>query len=190
MARTKGSKNRTTLIRELAQAGVQVDVDKMSYEELSQRSKQTAPIVEHVEALVERPVIDIKEARTIIDDTRRRFDIMVRYYSCDNTETLVPERIQEFLRSKVYLADTCEQANESARKALEKLHAHLLTLWAHKQITGPNDARNIGDRIRKMEKWVTRLEKLGRKDDALKQRARIEELRNTPIQASASPWNN
>lgn len=197
MARRKGSKNRTTLERELAKAGVKEDLSKLSYEELSAKAVPQPTVVAAAvqpEKPVERPIIDPEEAKAIIDDTRRRFVILAKYYSTEDDvpppgeSNVIPERIQEFLRSKVFFASSPEDARKVAHQAIEKLHTHLLLLWGNKRISGPCTASNIEARARKAEKWAVRLEKLGRTEEAAKQRAKVAAIRATPLATGGSPW--
>ena len=195
MARRKGSKNRTTLERELKEAGVKVD-PQLSYEELAAKAAAAPRAAEpaRVREAPERSIIDPVEAQTIIDDTRRRFGVMVDYYTDDEDagltgeEAFIPERIQEFLRLKVFMASSAEEAHEVSRKALSKLHIHLLVLWSSKRITGPSTTENIQKRAAKAEKWAARLEKLGRFEEARRQREKVEVIRQTATIGPGSPW--
>jgi hypothetical protein len=196
MARRKGSKNRTTLERELSEAGVKGDLSQVPYEELVSKAEAAPkpPAPPPVREAPERSIIDPTEAQAIIDDTRRRFNAMVDYYTSDEDvgltgeESFIPERIQEFLRLKVFMASSVEEARQVARKALSKLHIHLLVLWTSKRITGPSTAENIQKRAAKAEKWAARLDKLGRHDEARRQRERVEAIRATATTGSGSPW--
>ena len=142
----------------------------------------------------ERGIIDPEQARAIIEDTRRRFDIMVDYYTTDEDvgmtgeDSFIPERIQEYLRLKAFMAGSVEEAHEVARRALSKLHIHLLALWANKRVSGPNTTENIQKRADKAEKWAVRLENLGRVDEARQQRAKADTIRRTVAVGSGAPW--
>lgn len=193
MARRKGSKNRTTLERELREAGVIV-TPTMTYSQLAEQAgalpKPTAPLP----APAEQSIVAPEEARAIIDDTRRRFARMVDYYTKEDDTppagdaTFIPERIQEYLRGKVFMAATVDEAREHARRALDKLHSHLLMLWGRKRVTGPDTPSTIKKRAQKAEKWATRLEKLGKVEEARAQRAKVAAIRATEPQADRSPW--
>lgn len=195
MARRKGSKNRSTLERELAAVGVKEDLSKLGYEELAAKATAEVPVVPpKPPEPVEKSIIDPERARAIIEATRKRFGIMVDYYTSDEDagltgeESFIPERIQEFLRLKVFMAASVDEAHDFARKALDKLHSHLLLLWSNKRISGPNTARNLAQRVAKMEKWANRLEGLGKKEEAERQRARARDMRLTPPTPSGTPW--
>lgn len=186
MSRRKGSKNRTTLEKELAKAGCQ-DPSKLSYKELSSKVVEVKiPEPTPPRIFVEKTIIDPVQAKTIVDDTRQKFNLMVEYYtSADDVGmpgegAFVPERVHEYLRSKVFFASTIEEARSYAKKSLDKLRIHLLVLWSSKRISGPNDDRNVENRARKADKWADRLEKLGKDEDAKKQRERAQTIRNTP----------
>ncbi len=196
MARRKGSKNRTTLERELKESGAQGDLSKLSYDELATQAgamPQPPPSIPEMEP-PERSIIDPEQARVIIEDTRRRFDLMVDYYTTDEDvgmtgeDSFIPERIQEYLRLKAFMAGSVEEAREVARRALSKLHIHLLALWANKRISGPSTTENIQKRADKAEKWAVRLENLGRLDDARQQREKAEAIRRTVAVGSGVPW--
>ena len=196
MARRKGSKNRSTLERELKEAGAQGDLSRLSYDELTAQAKaipRPTPSPE-AEEPVEKAIIDPEQARAILEDTRRRFGIMVDYYTTDEDVGLtgegsfIPERIQEFLRLGVFMADSITAAREVARKALAKLQIHLLVLWSNKRISGPCTAENIQKRADKAEKWALRLEKLGRLEDAKRQREKVQAIRRTAATNSRMPW--
>lgn len=196
MARRKGSRNRATLERELRESGAQGDLSKLSYDELAAQAgatPQPPPSTPEMEP-PERSIIDPEEARAIIEDTRRRFDIMVDYYTTDEDvgmtgeDSFIPERIQEYLRLKTFMAGSVEEAHEVARRALSKLHIHLLALWANKRVSGPNTTENIQKRADKAEKWAVRLENLGRVDEARQQRAKADAIRRTVAVGSGAPW--
>jgi hypothetical protein len=199
MSRRKGSKNRSTLERELTAANISIDTKHLSYSQLAaQLATQVAPVVtekkQPVQEPVERSIIDPEQAKAIIEDTRRRFGIMVGYYASGDdgqvsAADLIPERIQEFLRSNVYLADSVETARTISLKALDKLETHLLTLWG-KKINGPRSSRNIQSRANKAKKWAIRLEKLGKPVEANKQRERASAILAVPPDTRQNPWLN
>lgn len=198
MARRKGSKNRTTLERELAAAGVAGDLSKLSYDELASKAVATVapePPKAAVPEPTEQTIIDPADARAVIEDTRRRFAIMVDYYtiaedvSAPSETSFIPERIQEFLRSRVFMAPSVEAARAVGREALNKLHTHMLSLWANGRISGPSTIQNVAKRAAKAEKWAVRLEKLGRVEDAKRQREKVEAIRRS-VTASKTPWSH
>lgn len=195
MARRKGSKNRSTLERELREQGEKAELEKLSYEELSARAVAVVPPPSlPVKEPVEKTIIDPAVARVIVEDTRRRFGIMVDYYTSEDDVSatgegeFIPERIQEYLRSKVYFSSTPEEARGYAKKALDKLHTHLLVLWADKRIAGPDTATNIEKRAKKAQKWAERLALLGRFDEVPAQVAKVAAIRATPPNLASSPW--
>ncbi len=196
MARRKGSKNRATLEHDLVLAGAKGDLSKLSYDELAAKAEKVPkpkpmPSAKPPE---ERGIIDPATAKDIVDDTRRRFNLMVEYYTTDEDtglkgeDALIPERIQEFLRLNVFMAGSVDEAREVARRALAKLHIHLLVLWTNKRITGPSTPQNIAKRAAKAEKWALRLEKLGRVEEARRTRAKVAEIRRTVATTSGSTW--
>lgn len=195
MARRKGSKNRTTLERELAEAGVKEDLAKLSYDELTAKvdtiPRPATPSASPEPA--EQTIVAPEFAKTIIDDTRRRFQLMVDYYAKEGDtppagdRTFVPERIQDYLRGKVFMAASVEEARDASRRALDKLHVHLLGLWRHKRVSGPDTPQNIQKRAKRAEKWAKRLDKLGRHEEAKIQREKVAAILATPL-AGGTPW--
>jgi hypothetical protein len=182
--------------RELAASGSKEDLSKLSYDELTARTTtppkpEPTPVAKKV---VERTIINPEEAKVIIEDTRRRFGIMIRYYDPEETtktadsNSLIPERVQEFLRSRVFFASSAEEAQVVAKSALDKLHMHILRLWGSKKIAGPNTPTNIRVRADKMEKWAKKLEERGRKEEAAQQHAKAEAVRRIAPTPPGSPW--
>jgi hypothetical protein len=120
--------------------------------------------------------------------------VMVRYYDPEETtktvdkSTLIPERVQEYLRSKVFFASTVEEAQGVARRSLDMLHTSLLVAWGKKRIAGPLTSSNIAKRANKMDAWAAHLEKVGRKEEAVQQRAKALAVRNLPVAPPGSPW--
>lgn len=194
MARRKGSKNRTTLERELREAGIAIEPATLTYEQLAAKAGSLPKPAEPPPEPVEQNIVAPEEARAIIDDTRRRFAKMVDYYTKDGDvppagdASFIPERIQEYLRGKVFMAANVDEAREHARKALDKLHSHLLMLWSRKRVTGPDTPLTIKKRADKAQKWAKRLQKLGRIDEARAQLAKVEAIRETRPQEDKSPW--
>jgi hypothetical protein len=198
MARRRGARNRSTLERELLEGGEKGDLSGLSYEELTKRIEAGPKPVEVPLAPLpeptERTIIEPDQARAIIEDTRRRFGVMCRYYDPEETtktadaSSLVPERVQEYLRAKVFFASTLEEAQGHVKRSLDMLHTSLLVAWGKKRISGPSTPANIAKRADKMLAWAVRLEKLGRKDEAVQQRAKAAAIRLTPVALPGSPW--
>jgi hypothetical protein len=201
MARRKGSRNRSSLELELVQLGDTSNLSALSYEQLTRRweawtapKPEVAAVPPPPKEAVEKTIIGVGEAEQIIKDTRRRFDIMARYFDPEETTklidraSLIPERIQESLRSKIFFASDLEAAKAIAKSALDKLFIHMLKLQGSKKVSGPNTPTNIRIRADKMEKWAKKLEERGRKEEAAQQHAKAEAVRRIKPTPPGSPW--
>ena len=110
----------------------------------------------------ERTIINPEDAKRIIVDTRRRLRLMVEYYTTETDVGLpgegafIPERINEYLRSKIFFAKSTTEALMFAQRAVDKLHTHLMALWADKRIFGPNTQENVDSKVRKILLWAKR----------------------------------
>jgi len=192
MARKKGAKNRSTLLKELLAAGYDGDGEGLTNDQLRAKLEALTTKVEAppppipIPEPVAKTIILPEEAKMIVEDTRRRLRIMVEYYNAG--VEIIPERIQEYLRSRVFFASTTEEAKFHAARTIEKMLTHLMVLTKNKSIMGPNTAANIGEKIRKMESWATKLEKDGKVEELAKQRAKVAAMRSIPLVPAGNPW--
>jgi hypothetical protein len=196
MGRHKGSKNRTTLLRELADLGVTEGLDKLDHDALQERleaAQRVAP--PPPPEPVERTVVDAEVAKKLIAETRGKLKAMAEYYAVDEDEdevrtgemALIPERIQEHLR-KVFFAKDLAEAQVMCRRALEREHIHLMKLWGDGRISGPATADNIDSRAKKAESLAKWMDKQGKPEAAQKYRDRALLIRATPVSSvSHSP---
>ena len=195
MGRQKGSLNRSTMERILRDRGV-TNFEGLDNTQLQYKiaHPEVIPAVTiRLSTPVKPPVcITPEQAQTIIDDARRRLHLMVAHYTWPRDQekagerAFIPERIQEYLRTKVCSSTSTQEAIEYAKKALSKLEIHLMGLWCHKYISGPADAKNIAKIAKQAEAWAKKLESDGK--DATKQWQKVAEIRATPIRGVGSPW--
>lgn len=184
MAREKGSKNRTTLVKELHGLGRTESFDGWDYASLRNELERAHKVVVPVPAPVvvepaDLTIIDVERATAILQETRARCVQMAVYYAPDaeNPQELVPERVQEFLRHRIYTARDESDARQVQRQALEKMHIHLLALWGRKAIAGPNTAQNLAKRAKKTMDYADKMAKDYQKGDRKVTPERIEAQR-------------
>jgi hypothetical protein len=186
MSRPKGSKNKSTIQKEILAANPQAKVENLDYKDLVKVKSQVCVEVPKVELPPVDPVLSVintELAQSIIDETRRAFDELIETYSPGGLDKRgnkveVPERVQDTLR-KVYRASNKEAADVIRARARELMFYHLLQLWAQKKIYGPNTVRNIETRAKSAESWADRLEKEGKYEAAEVQRQKAIAIRAT-----------
>jgi hypothetical protein len=125
--------------------------------------------------------IPIQLGSIIIEQARREFDDLIEKYAPGRVDArgrpyVIPERIQEYLRTLFYCRSEWEARN-IASSACNKLYTSLMTAWASHKITGPNTVRNLEKRAKAAEAWAARLEKEGKLEEATKQREKAASIR-------------
>ena len=180
MARTKGSKNRGTMEKELQARGIAVPagLDYDGVLKLYNGDKKPLPppppTVKNQKPPKPAPPpqrIGKNAAQSIFDATQARFKNMLDYYHGDE----VPENAQDCLM-KVFFATNVEEANAIAHKAVGKLEMYLLSAWGNRRISGPDTPTNIAGQIRRCKKTISMLESKGDAEGVAQQRVRLAEL--------------
>lgn len=168
MARTKGSKNQATLIREMREKGfdfVGYDVDALDYQQTAglhalvmagQLPPAPAPVPKAAPP-VEKTRIPAEVAKPIYDATEAKLRSMAEWYGFEDE---IPERVTNCLVG-VFYAETEKDARAVARKALDKFFTTLTALWGRNKVSGPPTTSNIMARIKKAENLCDMLHKKG-----------------------------
>lgn len=186
MSRAKGSKNRSTLVRELkARGAAEQDLATVPHTELEQRLVQAVAAEPPPPVVVERTVVDPELAKGIIAEAREKFDEMVDYYAPGKVDARgrpfeIPERVHEHLR-RAFMAPDSEAVRHIAKRAIDKLFLHLMYEWGQNHITGPRTAENIKRRAADADSWAERLEGEGRYEESDRQRARAVAIRSEAV---------
>jgi hypothetical protein len=97
------------------------------------------------------------------------------HYDLDN-ECEIPERITDYAL-KIYFAHTLGEAEETAKRASDKLFIHLMWLVSEGKISGDANQRYSEKQAVKAENLAKWLESKGQADNAAKQRARAADIR-------------
>ena len=194
MARTKGSKNKATLVREMRESGCSdPSLDGLDYKTVAQYHTlvmagqplpNTTPEVKpQPPVAVEKTRVAAEVAKPIYEDCEHKLRSMADWYGYEDE---LPERVTSMLVS-IYYAETVDEARQRARKALDRMHTTLLSMWGKKRIFGPPTADNIEARIAKAERLCDMLAKKGDHNGYDSQQRRIEALRAMLPKAGQQP---
>ena len=198
MARTKGSVNRSTMIKYLAGLGkdekylatLPREKVKAIYEQELAKPLAGVPLskkknAEWAKLTVVRPpppppkpvmVLDKAEADQYYARGMAAIANLKDRYDLDSELDEVPDRIIEHL-STVYKASTAMAAADILRRNEDKFFIHLMTLAAAGKISGSSQQRYSEKRAKQAESLAKYLESKGQTENAAKQRARAAEIR-------------
>lgn len=195
MARTKGSKNKATLIREMREQGCkEATLDLLDYATLCDWH---ALVMEGKSvprpASVPKPAVVLQQeririspdiAKSLYASTEAKLKHMAAWYGFEDP---IPDRITDHL-VKLFYAEDLEQAGVIAKTTVSKMFMFMLSEWSKRNVPGPRTAENIEKQVRQCESWVKRFEKEGKAEQAAKQRARLAEIQSIPVATEEPDW--
>jgi hypothetical protein len=142
LSRRKGSKNRSTLVKELVERGaVEQDLVGLSYSELEDRAaaalaeRPRPPPVEH------RVLIDPNDASATVKNLNAKMTEMVEYFVPGGKDKFGhPVTVPTALRDKsrtIYMATSADAARRVVKAVLDGLYLWLRWLRQRGRIAGP-----------------------------------------------------
>lgn len=190
MARTPGSKNLSTMIKELVQLGkdhaylesLPRDKVKAIYEQTAiSKAVDVTPVQPKPKSLAGTvpvkvlPRLGQEVTGPIYEACMVSMANLKANYDLDN-EAEIPERITDYAL-KIYFAHTLPEAEATARRCQDKLFIHLMWLVSEGKISGTANQRYSEKQATKAENLAKYLDSKGQKANADKQRARALEIR-------------
>lgn len=148
MSRRLGSKNRSTLVKELVERGAdEAELLQLTYEDLEKKAAEAVAAMPPAPVVEKRILIDPAEASVTAKLATAKLTEMLTYFAPGGRDALgnaisVPADLRYKLRD-IYVAPGIATANRIAKGTLDAFYARLLWLQKKGTISGPrqNDFR-------------------------------------------------